>query len=51
MKHLYEELKERGIDPGKLALELAYSVPVDVETDKTIGSQVITYRPVETERN
>lgn len=51
LKYLYEELKVKHIDAIKLPIDLAYSIPFLAQVDKTIGSEVITFKPVVVSRN
>ncbi len=51
MKTLYEELREKGLSANKLTLELAWTIPLSCVTDKLIGSEIITYKLVETNKN
>ena len=46
MKTFYEELIERGILAKVLTLELAWSLPFICQIDSSIGTDIITYRPV-----
>ena len=50
-KMLYEELLARGLDATKLSLELAYSLPYDARLERLCGSEIITYKPVEINKN
>ena len=51
MKTLFEELKERGLSALKLPLELAWTIPYFYTTDKLIGTDIITYKPIELHQN
>lgn len=51
MKTLYEELLEKGLIAVNLTLELAYTIPYCYTTDKILGMDIITYKPVEIYQN
>ena len=51
MQYLYEKLKERGLDPTPLSLDLVYSVEYKIDLDKLCGTVEVTYRPVENSLN
>ena len=51
IKCLYEELIDKKLDPVKLPLDLAYSVPYDVRVDQLYGTGIITYKEVKVNLN
>jgi len=51
MQYLYEKLKERGLDPRPLSLDLVYSVEYKIDLDRLCGTIEVTYRPVEKSLN
>lgn len=50
MKFLYEQLKGK-VSVLKLPLELAYSLPYLVKVDRTIGSEIVTFKEVKVNKN
>ena len=50
-QYLYEELKAKKIEPIKLPIDLAYSVPYLTRTDRVLGSEIITYKPIQFNKN
>ena len=51
MKPLYEELTDKGLDAGRLTLELAWTIPLVYLTDFIIGSEIVTFKAVEINPN
>ena len=48
---LYEELTSKGLDARKLTLELAWSVKYLYQLDTTIGTDIITFKAVQINKN
>ena len=38
MQYLYEKLKEKGLDPTPLSLDLVYSVEYKIDLDRLYGT-------------
>ncbi len=51
MNTFYEELAQKGLSATKLALELAWTIPYCFAVDTLIGTDIITYKPIETSKN
>jgi len=50
-KYLYEKVKEKGLDATKLPIRLAYSISYQAKEDRLMGSVVVTYKAVQTNKN
>jgi len=49
--YLFEELLNKGLNPKKLKLDLCWTIPYNIREDRLIGTDNITYKPVEINKN
>ncbi len=51
MKTLYEEMLEKGLVSRNITVELALTIPYHYATDRLIGLDIITCKPVAVNQN